>query len=700
MARTSTLRWRNLAVCGHSSAGKTTLVDRLLAETQAVSGSPDVQNGTSICDFEPEEKAHKHSIESSLVHLKCGDDEFNLIDTPGYPDFVGGMIGALAAVETAVVCIDAHSGIQMNTRRAMEEAGNRGLARILVITKMDDAQADFKSLVEQCKEIWGSAVIPLQIPVGQGESFQSVASAVELPVEARAAVVNVAHAHEQLVEELVESDEALMEQYLEGKMPDVPAIKELLRKAVIRGEAIPILCVSSTTGVGVKELISLIDEIAPAPDEIERTATDESGQTVTLDQSVDAPLSAQVFKVRVDPFVQKLSYVRVFGGSMNKDQSVSISDARKDVKLNAMLRVQGEQTEPVELASAGQIVAIAKMEDMHVGTSIGAFELPKIAFPEPMVGMAISPSRRGDENKLSTAMHKLTEEDQTLTLTRDSQTGELVMTGMSELHLQMLRERLARRDKIEIETHDPRIPYRETITTSAEGSYRHKKQSGGRGQFGEVHIRMMPLPRGTDIESFAVKARFPSLKTYHYHPENNFLWVDSVVGGTIPGNFMPAIEKGFIERMAKGVIAGYSIQDVAVEVHYGKHHPVDSSEAAFKMAGSLAFRNVFREAKPALLEPVVHLHVVAPEDSVGDIYSDMSSRGGRVLGSTAMRGGVHSIDCEVPLRSVGHYNRTLSSVTGGQGSYSINFSHYETMPADVQRQLMEAVKEELEETSA
>ncbi len=418
---------------------------------------------------------------------------------------------------------------------------------------------------------------------------------------------------------------------------------------------------------------------------------------MSLEQSADEPVVARVFKVRVDPFVQKLSYLRIFNGTLTKDQSLHVSGVRKDVKLNPLLRVQGEKTEAIESASAGEIVAIAKMEDLHVGSTLGPYELPPIEFPEPMVGLAISPSKRGDENKLSTAMHKLTEEDPTLKLSRDPQTSEMVMMGTSELHLQILRERLARRDHIEVDTHEPRIPYRETITQTAEGSYRHKKQSGGRGQFGEVHIRMLPLPRGTDIESFAVKDRFPSMKTYHYHPESNFLWVDSIVGGVIPGNFMPAIEKGFLNRIARGVIAGYPIQDVAVEVFFGKHHPVDSSEAAFKMAGSLCFRKIFNEAKPALLEPIVQMEITTPEDFVGDIYSDMSSRGGRVLGSDAIGGGLHSIECEVPLRSVGHYSRTLSSVTAGQGSYSLHFSHYETVPGDVQHQLMDAATKEVEE---
>jgi len=698
MTRSTT--WRNLAICGHAAAGKTTLADRLLAESGAVSGSPDVTDKTSICDFDEEEQAHGHSIESSLVHLSHGESQFNLIDTPGYTDFLAGMIGAVSVVDCALVCINAHNGIQLNARRAMTEAEKAGIGRMLVITKLDDAQANFSELLEQCREIWGPSVVPLQVPLGQGESLKGVASTIDLPDEAPGAVMNVAHAHEQLVERLVEMDESLMEQYFEGVMPDAETLRRLLRQGIASGTVIPVMCVSATSGVGLKELLDLLADVAPAPQDIPRTVQD-GDQEITLPQRGDDPVVARVFKVRVDPFVQKLSYIRIFNGTLSKDQAVHVSGERKDVKLNPLLRVQGEKTEQIDSASAGEIVAIAKMDELHIGSSLGPHELPKIEFPEPMVGLAISPTKRGDENKLSVAIQKLNEEDPTLKLTRDPQTSEMVLTGTSELHLQILRERLARRDGIEVNTHDPRIPYRETITQSAEGSYRHKKQSGGRGQFGEVHIRLVPLPRGTDIESFATKDRFPQMKSHHYHPESNFLWVDSIVGGVIPGNFMPAIEKGFLERLSQGVIAGYPLQDVAVEVHFGKHHPVDSSEAAFKTAGSMVFRNIFREAKPALLEPIVHMEITTPEDHVGDIYSDMSSRGGRVLGSEGIGGGLQSIECEVPLRSVGHYSRTLSSITAGQGSYSLHFSHYETVPGDVQHELMaQAKKEEEEEASA
>jgi len=406
-----------------------------------------------------------------------------------------------------------------------------------------------------------------------------------------------------------------------------------------------------------------------------------------------------VFKTRIDPFVQKLSFIRVFSGTLKKDASVSASTARKAIKLGQLLAVQGAETTPLEVAGPGQIVAIPKMEELHTGTTLGEMVLPKMEFPTPMVGLAVSPKSRGDEAKLSGALGKIVEEDPTFVISRDAQTKEMVMNGMSELHLMIVQERLARRDKVEVETKEPKIPYRETIQADAEGSYRHKKQTGGRGQFGEVHIRMHPLPKGTPLEEYLTKDRFPTMREHHYDQQHNFLWVDSVVGGTIPSNFMPAVEKGFKERMARGVIAGYRIQDLCVDVHFGKHHPVDSSEAAFKTAASMAMRNVFQQARPCLLEPVVRMSITVPSENVGDVNSDMSGRRGRVLGMESAGGGLQTVEAEVPLGEVSTYARTLSSMTGGQGSYTMEFSHYDVVPPNVQKEIIDkaALKEEEDE---
>jgi elongation factor G len=352
---------------------------------------------------------------------------------------------------------------------------------------------------------------------------------------------------------------------------------------------------------------------------------------------------------------------------------------------------------PIEEVGPGAIVAVTKVEELKTGMSVGDLVMPPIEFPTPMTGLAISPKSRGDEQRLSGALAKICQEDPTCRLDRDPQTKELVITGMSELHLQVIRERLKRRDKVEVDVKEPKIPYRETIQAPAEGMYRHKKQTGGRGQFGEVHIRMLPFPRGTKVEEFATKERFPEMKEVHYHEESNFLWIDSIVGGTIPSNFMPAVEKGFLERINRGVIAGYPVQDVCVEVFFGKHHPVDSSEQAFKTAGSMVFRNVFQQAKPALLEPIVKIEVTVPADKVGDINSDLSGRRGRVLGMTSAGGGFQTIVAEVPLAEVITYGRALSSITGGQGSYTLEFSHYDIVPGNIQKEIIEKAKLEEEE---
>lgn len=682
---------RNVAVCGHGSAGKTTLIDHLLVKTGAVSGLPSVDNGTSICDFDEEEKHHKHSIEASIVHFDHAGLRFNVIDTPGYPDLIGQTIGALRAVENAIIAIDAHAGIKVNTRRSWQEAGDAGLGRIICITKLDADNINFEGLVDSIKEVFGSQCALFNVPVGHGHDFKGLVSTLDPPKDAQGALIDPASLRESVMESIIEADEAVMEKYLEGEMPSRDELQRLCAEAVRQGTLTPIVCLSTKMGIGLDELLTVLTQATLPPTAVPRIGK-KDGDDVTLKCDPAAPLAAQVFKTRIDPFVQRLSFIRIFSGTLKKDSMVQSPGTRKGFKIGPLLSVQGEKTSPLEQAAAGDIVAIAKTEDLHTGTSLGEVELPPIKFPTPMVGIAVAPKARGDETKLSSALHKITEEDRTVRLDHDLETKEMVLTGMSELHLQLLRERLKRRDKVEVETHEPKIPYRETIQTNAEGSYRHKKQSGGSGQFGEVHIRMYPFPEGTKPEDFVTKERFPHLKGTHYHEKNNFLWVDTVVGGAIPGNFMPAIEKGFLEKIASGVVAGYPVQNICVEVHFGKDHPVDSNETAFRIAGRNAFANVFREAKPSLLEPIVKLHITVPVGNVGDISSDLSGRRGQMVGMDSAGGGMTTIEATAPLAEVMTYARTLSSMTGGQGSYTMEFSRYDVVPPNVQQQIIAKAK--------
>lgn len=690
---------RNIVFCGHGSSGKTMLADTLLAKTGAINHPASVDAGTSICDFDEEEKHHKHTIESSLIHFNHGGRFFNVIDTPGYPDFIGQTIAAMRGVDTAAIFVNAHSGVEVNTRRVFQEAGKAGLGRMIIISKMDSENIDFPALLKEIRSMFGNACVPLNVPIGSGHDFKGVINTLNIPPDTKGALADPGPINEALLEAIIEVDEAVTERYFEGTPPTPEEIGRLIVEAVAAGGLIPIVCVAGKPGIGVPELLDALVLCSLPPDKLPHKAAKLDGTMVDLKADPAAPLVAQVFKTRIDPFVQRLSYMRIFSGTLKKDETVHASSARKPVKLHQLLCVQGAATEPVDVAGPGDIIAVAKTEDLHTGTCLGDFTLPPLAFPTPMVGLAVTPKTRGDEGKLSGALHKIVEEDGTLRLDREAQTKELVMTGMSELHLQILRERLKRRDKVEVDIKEPKIPYRETIQSNAEGSYRHKKQSGGRGQFGEVHIRVYPLPEGTKIEEYATKARFPSMREFHYDAGHNFLWVDSIVGGTIPNNFLPAVEKGFKERLDRGVIAGFKVQNVTVEVFFGKHHPVDSSEAAFKTAGSMAFRNVFREARPALLEPIVKLHVTVPGNKLGDINSDMSSRRGRPLGMDSAGGDLQTVTMEVPLAEVTTYARSLSSMTGGQGSYTMEFSRYDVVPPHAQKEIIEkAVLHEEEES--
>jgi elongation factor G len=691
--------FRNIVLCGHGGAGKTSLADKILTMTGTIKRPASVDDGTSVLDFDEEEKQHKFTIESSLVHFDYAGKHFNLIDTPGYPDFIGQALTAMAAVETACIVINAHSGMGVNTRRVFQEAGDRGLGRIVIIDKMDSDNIDFPGLIANIQEVFGKHCQPFNVPIGQGHDFKGVIDGLHPPASSNGALLNPAEVNTAVVESIIEVDDEVTEHYFEGTLPTDDELARLIPLAVAQGNLIPILCVCGKTGAGLKELLDALALCALPPDAIERTGRNEKGDLVKIKQDPGAPLSAQVFKTRIDPFVNRLSFLRIFAGTIKKDDSVHISSARKNVKLHQLLKVQGGETHPAESASAGDIIAVAKIEELHTGVSLGELTLPDIKLPTPMVGLAVTPKSRGDEGKLSGALHKILEEDSTVHLHHDPQTKEMVIDGMSELHLQIIRERLKRRDHVEVEAKQPKIPYRETIQATAEGSYRHKKQSGGRGQFGEVHIRMFPLPSSVKIEEFCTKQRFPHLREYHYDAKSNFVWVDSIVGGTIPNNFLPAVEKGFHERMERGVIAGYKVQNVGVEVFFGKHHPVDSSEAAFKTAGSMAFRNVFQQAKPGLLEPIVTLSVTVPGSKLGDISSDMSTRRGRVLGMDSAGGDMQTVSAQVPLAEVTTYARSLSSITGGQGSFTMEFSHYDVVPGNVQKEIVDkaVIKEEEDE---
>ncbi|MFP6667703.1 MAG: EF-Tu/IF-2/RF-3 family GTPase, partial [Pirellulales bacterium] len=546
------------------------------------------------------------------------------------------------------------------------------------------------------KELFGNACVPLNVPLGHGAGFKGVVSTLNVPDDTAGALMDPHEIHEPLIESIIEVDEEVMERYFEGEQPTDAELSRLIVQAISAGTLIPILCISGKTGAGVTELLDAFATCALPPNIVERKA-EKDGDEVTLKADPAAPLAAQVFKTRIDPFVQKLNYIRIFSGTLKKDSTVASAANRKGIKIGPLLEVQANETSPVDTAGPGDIVAIAKIEDLQTGVSLGDLELPAIDFPTPMVGLAVMPKSRGDETKLSGSLQKIVQEDSTVRLDHDMETKELVLNGMSELHLTLLQERLKRRDKVEVDTKEPKIPYRETIQSNADGSYRHKKQSGGAGQFAEVHIRMYPFPKGTDPEEYAVKARFPQLKSFRLHEDFNFLFVDAVVGGTIPGNFMPAVEKGFLERINKGVVAGYKVQNVCAEVHFGKDHPVDSNETAFRTASSNVFREVFEKARPSLLEPIVKIFVTVPGDKLGDVNSDLSGRRGRPLGMESAGGDLQTVSAEVPLAEVTTYARGLSSMTGGQGSYTMEFSHYDVVPPNVQQEIVAKAKAKADE---
>lgn len=692
---------RNVALVGHGASGKTTLADLMLFKAGEATRAGSVDDGSSLLDTDDDEKEHKYTISSAVAHFEHNGKRINLIDTPGYPEFLGHAVGALRAVETAVVVVNAGSGIEVNTRRTFARAGAAGVGRVVLINKLDQENVKFNELLEIIQESFGQACVPLNVPVGNGADFSGVVSTLKVPAEVPGDVqADPKELNQTVMDAIVEADEELMMRYLEGEELSLEEVSGGVAKAIAAGTLIPVFCTSSKSDVGVSEFMDALAGFGLNPTQVSRSATNADGEEVPIDQTPDGPLVAQIFKTRIDPFVAKMSFVRVYSGKMTKDSGVTQAGESKPVKVSQLLEVQGGKHNNVDEVEAGGILALVKIDELHVGDTLtkdGSLRMPPINFPTPMIGLAVEPATQADQQKISGALQKVVEEDPTFNVDRNAQTKEMVMYGMSELHLKIVEERLKNRDKVQIITHQPKIPYRETVMAAAEGHYRHKKQSGGSGQFAEVHFRIAALPRDIDPEEYFTKDRFASMRNYHYDPELNYAFVDRVTGGSVPNNFIPAVEKGIRERMERGVIAGYQVQDVSCELFFGKDHPVDSNETAFKMAASMCFRNVFNEAKPALLEPIVTIEITVPDDKLGDISGDLSTRRGRPEGMDSAPGGFQIIKAKVPLAEVMTYARDLSSMTGGQGSYSLEPSHYEMVPGNEQQKIVAAAAKEEEE---
>jgi elongation factor G len=703
---------RNIALVGHGAAGKTSLADALLFAAKAVGrrGSPD--EGTSVSDYDEEEHKRHFSIDTSILHLEWKGKPFHLLDAPGYPDFVGAALEALNAAENAVIVISAPNGIEVNTRRMFNEAGKRGLARFLVINKMDADNINFSGLFNALRESFGKSCVLLSAPSGVGAQYSGDISVLKPPASAPAGCpIDLAAARAQLVDAIVESDEALMEKYLTEGDVSAEELEKALPGAVASGAVIPIICTSAKKDIGVTELLDALAAAgeSPAAARPRKAArgTGDSATEVAVEPKESGEFVGQVFKTLTDKFVGNLAFIRVYSGRITPEQSLVNARTSKGSRFGGLLQMQGKEQKSVTEAVAGDIIAVAKVEDLHigdtVGTAAGVPKLPTMTFPTPMFGLAVEPKARGDEQKISTSLAKIANEDPTFLVSRDTQTHEMVITGMSQLHLDVIQHRLKRRFDLEVVTKEPKVPYRETITSKAEADHRHKKQTGGRGQFGEVHLRVYPL-KDLEIhteeelaEKFANKDHFEKLRSAHYDREHNFAFLDHIVGGTIPNQFIPAVEKGCKELLERGALAGYRIQDVAVEVHFGKDHPVDSSEAAFKTAGRMAFKKAFLNARPVLLEPIVNVEVTAPSKYTGAILSDLNTKRARVENQDSLPGDLAVITAKAPLAEVMRYAAVLGSITQGQGSYSMEFSHYDQVPGNVQQQIVSKARVHEEE---
>jgi elongation factor G len=686
MKRPETAKIRNIALVAHGGAGKTTLTEALLFTTGATTRLGRVDDGTTTTDFDEDEIRRKISISTAIAWAEWKGHKLNVVDTPGFAAFLSDARNALRVVDGAVVVVGATDGVKVQTEKVWSAAAALELPRMIYLSKMDKERADFGRALEDVRKHLSAAAIPVQVPIGQEAGFAGVVDLVRMRAlrftpdgggkpteeEVPAAVKGLAETHRAaLLEAVAEADDRLLEKYLETGELTEAEVREGLTRGIRDQKLFPVLCGAPARSMAVTPVLDLVVEAFPSP--LDRPAPEaqdaKGGAAIRCEAKDGAPLAALVFKTIADPFAGKVTMFRVYSGTLSSDSTVLNPNKGVKERIGQALLLRGKQQLAVEGLGAGDIGAVVKLKETGTGDTLcdekAGIRLPEIGFPAPVISFAVEPKAKGDEEKMGTAFSRIREEDPTILMRYDPQTKETVVSGMGRAHVEIVAERLKRKFGVDVTLKTPRVPYRETIKGKVrEVQGRHKKQTGGRGQFGDCWIHMEPMPRGGGFE-----------------------FLNQVVGGAIPRNFIPAVEKGIVETMERGVVAGYPVVDVRVILFDGSTHTVDSSELAFKLAGRLAFRKAVTQAKPTILEPIMTVEVVAPDDCMGDIMGDLNSRRGRVLGIDA-KGRYQAVKASVPLSEMLEYDSRLRSMTGDRGDYTMEFSHYEEVPAPIQEKII------------
>lgn len=671
MAEHDTGAIRNVALLGHAGSGKTLLMEMLLVKAGVLGEPGSLERGTTLSDFDPLERAYQHSLNSAIASLSFDGVHVNLLDTPGDPDFRGQALAAMGAAETSAIVINAAAGIEMSTRRLMRRARQRKRCRIIVINRIDAEGVDLEQLLGEIRQEFGTQCLPINLPSDNGATVRDCF----FKSDGETDILSVTDAHTEIVDQVVEMDEALMSRYLDGEEIDSESLHQAFEQALRQGHLVPICFTSALTGAGCGEFLRFCRHLLPSPLEGNPPSFRKGpeGERVTVNLQAEDHVLAHVFKISNDPYAGKLGIFRVYQGTVRPDTQLYVGEARKPIKAAHLYRMQGKDRIEIEEAVPGDICALAKVEDIHYDAILhdshdeDHYYLKPIDFPQPMFGLAVEATHRGNEQKLASSLSRLAEEDPCFVVEHNQELNETVVRGLGEMHLRVMLERMRQRYNVEVETRNPRIAYRETVTRPAEGHHRHKKQSGGAGQFGEVFMRVRPLGRG-----------------------EGFVFRSEVVGGAIPTNLVPAVEKGVRQLLDEGAIAGFPLQDVEAVVYDGKHHPVDSKEVAFVIAGRKAFLDAVRNAGPQVLEPLVELEVTVPDACMGDVTGSLASKRARIQGTDSLRGGMTTVSASVPLSALTEFPTELKSLTAGEGRYTMSFSHYEAVPVGEQAELIKA----------